>query len=215
MAMLTMRARRFLKKTGRKVGANGSETIGFDKAKVECYNCYKRSHFSRECRDSRENRNRELIRWNVTVETTNAKSLVAQDGIGNFMPLKPDLILIDVDEYAISESVISVPAVATNKAKTSESKPNSGNLQLKLQEKGVIDSGCSRHMTGNMYYLFEYEEIDGGYVAFGGDLKRGKITSKVKICTDFKLTDESHVLLKVPRKDNVYSVDLKNVVPQR
>nr|GEU73804.1 hypothetical protein [Tanacetum cinerariifolium] len=38
--MLTMRARRFLKKTGRKVGANGSETIGFDKTKVECYNCH-------------------------------------------------------------------------------------------------------------------------------------------------------------------------------
>ncbi|GJS58022.1 hypothetical protein Tco_0652806 [Tanacetum coccineum] len=37
----------------------------------------------------------------------------------------------------------------------------------------------------------------------------GKLTRK-----DFKLTDESHVLLKVPRKDNMYSVDLKNVVPQ-
>ncbi|GKE90994.1 hypothetical protein Tco_1572089, partial [Tanacetum coccineum] len=34
-------------------------------------------------------------------------------------------------------------------------------------DKGVIDSGCSRHMTGNMSYLTDYEEIDGGYVAFG------------------------------------------------
>ncbi|GJS64876.1 putative ribonuclease H-like domain-containing protein [Tanacetum coccineum] len=48
------------------------------------------------------------------------------------------------------------------------------------QEKGVIDSGCSRHMTGNMSYLTDYEEIDGGYVAFGGNPKRGKITGRGK-----------------------------------
>nr|GEZ53847.1 hypothetical protein [Tanacetum cinerariifolium] len=62
-----------------------------------------------------------------------------------------------------------------------------------LKDKGVIDSGCSRHMTGNMSYLNDFKELNEGYVAFG----------------DFKLTDESHVLLKVPRKNNMYSVDLK------
>ncbi|GKC51166.1 ribonuclease H-like domain-containing protein [Tanacetum coccineum] len=82
MAMLTMRARRFLNKTGRKISANGSETIGFNKSKVECYNCHKRGHFVRECRALRENRNREPVRRNVTVETTETKALVAQDGLG-------------------------------------------------------------------------------------------------------------------------------------
>ncbi|GKF32777.1 hypothetical protein Tco_0102575, partial [Tanacetum coccineum] len=47
-----------------------------------------------------------------------------------------------------------------------------------IQHKGVIDSGCSRHMTRNMSYLTNFEEIDGGYVAFGGNLKGGKITSR-------------------------------------
>ncbi|GKC31139.1 putative ribonuclease H-like domain-containing protein, partial [Tanacetum coccineum] len=89
-----------------------------------------------------------------------------------------------------------------------------GNPQQDLKDKGVIDSGCSRHMTGNISYLTDYKEIDGGFVAFGGNSKGGKITGNGKIRTDFKLTDESHVLLKVPRKDNMYSVDLKNVVPQ-
>ncbi|GKB72910.1 hypothetical protein Tco_0934322, partial [Tanacetum coccineum] len=50
MAMLTMRARRFLKNTGKKLTVNGNETIGFDKSKVECYNYHKRGHFARECR---------------------------------------------------------------------------------------------------------------------------------------------------------------------
>ncbi|GKA63659.1 putative ribonuclease H-like domain-containing protein [Tanacetum coccineum] len=66
-----------------------------------------------------------------------------------------------------------------------------GNPQMDLQDQGVIDSGCSRHMTGNMSYLTDYEEIDGGY-----------------------LIDESQVLLRVPRKNNMYSVDLKNIVPK-
>ncbi|GJR20980.1 putative ribonuclease H-like domain-containing protein [Tanacetum coccineum] len=89
---------------------------------------------------------------------------------------------------------------------------------MDLQDQGVIDSGCSRHMTGNMSYLTDYEEIDGGYVAFGGNPKGGKITGKGTIKTgnlDFEnLIDESQVLLRVPRKNNMYSVDLKNIVPK-
>ncbi|GJX77012.1 putative ribonuclease H-like domain-containing protein [Tanacetum coccineum] len=59
-------------------------------------------------------------------------------------------------------------------------KEEDGNSQMDLQDQGMIDSGCSRHMTGNMSYLTEYEEIDGGYVAFGGNPKGGKITGKGK-----------------------------------
>ncbi|GJV50738.1 hypothetical protein Tco_1446479 [Tanacetum coccineum] len=54
------------------------------------------------------------------------------------------------------------------KAVVNAAKPKAvGNPQMDLQDQGVIDSGCSRHMTGNMSYLTDYEEIDGGYVAFG------------------------------------------------
>nr|GEV46451.1 uncharacterized mitochondrial protein AtMg00810-like [Tanacetum cinerariifolium] len=53
-----------------------------------------------------------------------------------------------------------------------------GNPQHALKDKGVIDSGCSRHMTRNMSYLFDFEEINGGYVAFGGNPKGGKISGK-------------------------------------
>nr|GFA04213.1 ribonuclease H-like domain-containing protein [Tanacetum cinerariifolium] len=95
-----------------------------------------------------------------------------------------------------------------------------GNLQLALQDMGVIDSGCSRHMTGNMSYLFDFEELNEGYVAFEGNPKGGKITGKGKIKTgklDFDdiyfLPDASHVLLRVPRENNMYNVNLKNIVP--
>ncbi|GKD46137.1 putative ribonuclease H-like domain-containing protein [Tanacetum coccineum] len=123
-------------------------------------------------------------------------------------------------------------------------------------EKGVIDSGCSRHITGNKCSLTEYEYYDGGFVSFRdgkgrisrkGKIKIGtldfdnvyfckelkyKLFSVSQICdkknnvlftdteclvlsSDFKLLDESQVLLRVPRNDNIYSVDLKSVVPTK
>nr|GEV36766.1 hypothetical protein [Tanacetum cinerariifolium] len=131
-----------------------------------------------------------------------------------------------------------------------------GNPQLALQDKGVIDIGCSRHITGNMSYLSDFEELNGGYVTFVGNPNGGKIIGKGKIKTckldfdnvyfvkelkfnlfsvsqmcdkknsilftnteclvlsfDFKLPDESQVLFRVPRENNMYNVNLKNIVP--
>nr|GEV22506.1 hypothetical protein [Tanacetum cinerariifolium] len=55
-----------------------------------------------------------------------------------------------------------------------------GNPQHGLKDKGVIDSRCSRHMTWKMSYLTDFEELNGGYVAFGGNPKGGKIIGKGK-----------------------------------
>nr|GEZ59207.1 putative ribonuclease H-like domain-containing protein [Tanacetum cinerariifolium] len=68
-----------------------------------------------------------------------------------------------------------------------------GNPQLALQDKGVIDSGCTRHMTGNMSYLSNFVELNGGYVTFGGNPKGGKITSKGKIKTAQGHTQEEGI----------------------
>ncbi|GJR67599.1 putative ribonuclease H-like domain-containing protein [Tanacetum coccineum] len=124
-----------------------------------------------------------------------------------------------------------------------------------LKNKGIVDSGCSRHMTGNKAYLAEYQDFNGGPVAFGGS--KGYITGKGKIKTgkldfedvcfvkelqhfnlfsvsqicdkknkvlftdseclvlspEFKLPDANQVLLRIPRKNNMYSLNLENIVP--
>nr|GEZ33044.1 putative ribonuclease H-like domain-containing protein [Tanacetum cinerariifolium] len=56
MAMLTMRARRFLQKTCRNLGDNRPTSIGFDMSKVECYSCHRKGHFARECRSPKDSR---------------------------------------------------------------------------------------------------------------------------------------------------------------
>nr|GEV64091.1 hypothetical protein [Tanacetum cinerariifolium] len=416
MAMLTMRARRFLQKTGRNLGANETTLIRFDMLKLECYNCHMRGHFARECmspKDTRRNVLEETQRWNVPVETSTSNALVSQcDSIGSYdwsfqaeeeptnyalmsftsssssssdnevascskaytkaystlsesdvnmhaspvydryhsgeeyhavpppytgtcMPPKPDLVFHDaltVNEtvytafnvelssikhdkdlsqsnrplapiikdwvsdlkddseaeptqnapsfvkppkhvktprHVVPTTVLTrsklVPLAAARPVTTAvphnnvtrprpakivitkpylpprrhinrrpSLKPSTFPLKVTivktpkvndikgvqgnwhaLKDKGVIDSGYSRYMTGNMSYLSDFEAINGGYVSFCGNPKGGKITDTECIVwsSDFKLPDENHVLLRVFRENNMYNVDLKNNVP--
>nr|GEZ71546.1 hypothetical protein [Tanacetum cinerariifolium] len=77
-----------------------------------------------------------------------------------------------------------------------------GHSYKQLEDQGDFDSGCSRHTTGNISYLTDFKEFDGGYVTFG------EVTGKGII----KNADEIHVLIKVLRKNNMYSVDMKSIV---
>nr|GEU62793.1 hypothetical protein [Tanacetum cinerariifolium] len=179
MAMMTVRVRRFLQRTGRNLGANGPTSMGFDILKVECYNCHRKGHFAREC----------SYDW----------SFQAEEEPTNF-------------------------ALMAFTSLSSSSSDNKGNPQHALKDKGVIDSGCSRHMTGNMSYLSDFKEINGGYIAFGGNPNGGKISGKGTIRTGKLNFDDVYFVKElkfnlfsisqiVPRKNNMYNIDLKNIVP--
>ncbi|GJS54577.1 putative ribonuclease H-like domain-containing protein [Tanacetum coccineum] len=85
VAMISMRIKKFYKKTGRKLQFDAKEPVGFDKTKVECYNCHKTGHFARECRTKEDNRRRDG--WNPgnkdgsrTGKKEESKALVTVDG---------------------------------------------------------------------------------------------------------------------------------------
>nr|GEV15360.1 hypothetical protein [Tanacetum cinerariifolium] len=88
MAMLTVRARRFIQRAGRNLGENRLTSMGFDMSKVECYNCHRKGHFAKKCRspkDTRRNGAAEPQRRSVIVETSTSNALVSQcDGVGSY-----------------------------------------------------------------------------------------------------------------------------------
>ncbi|GJY97815.1 putative ribonuclease H-like domain-containing protein [Tanacetum coccineum] len=245
IAMLTMRARRFLKNTGRKLDMANKERIRFDKSKVECFNCHKRGHFARKCRAPRnqDNRNKEPTRRTMLVEETTSNALVSYSTF-----------------YTNSEVSNDSNYCSSCLEHVKDLKEQNEQLVKDLRTARMSDVSYKtglESIEARISYLTDHEKVDGGFVAFGDNSKGWKITGKGKIRTgkldfedvyfvkelkfnlfnvsqicdkknsvlftdttcvvlslDFKLTDESHVLLKVPGKDNMYSVDLKNVVPQ-
>nr|GEV80493.1 putative ribonuclease H-like domain-containing protein [Tanacetum cinerariifolium] len=386
MAMLTVRARRFLQRTGRNLGANRPTSMGFDMSKVECYNCNRKGHFARECSydwifqaeeeptnyalmaftssssSSSDNENAssfvkptEQVKSSrpsvnlveTSIPAANPKTTIPKpksngtrrnrkacfvcksldhlikdcDFYEKKMAQTPArnhvqrgnqqqyarMTLLNLQKHVVPTSVLTqsklVPITAARpviaaipkhhvtgprQAKSVVTKPHSpprrhinrspspksgnfppkvtavkvpqvnaakGNPQHALKDKGVIDSGCSRHMTWNMSYLSDFKKLNGGYVAFGDNPKGGKIFGKDKIRTgkldfddvyfvkelkfnpfsvsqmcdkknsvlftdtkylvlslEFKLLDENPVLLRVPRENNMYNVDLKNII---
>nr|GEU31116.1 hypothetical protein [Tanacetum cinerariifolium] len=332
IAMLTMRARRFLKNTIRKLDMDNKERIRFDKTKVECFNFHKRGHFARECRapKNQDSRNSEPIRRTVPVEETNSNALVSQcDGlgydwndqveevkdlrtdrisvvsyktglesaearllvnkkiksvyeedikllkreiyvrdlditelkiklklaikekdevqltiqnfenssksirkllnsqimdkckigsgynavpppyIGNFMPPKADLVYPSLDDFvdkSVSEYEVKKPTVDSNEPKT----------VMKENRAPIIKDWVSKSEEEDepKFQTVKPNLIKIKFVKPKTNRKPVEQIRQDTYRSHFKLTDESHVLLKVPRKDNMYSVDLKNVVPQ-
>ncbi|GJZ04092.1 putative ribonuclease H-like domain-containing protein [Tanacetum coccineum] len=205
VAMLTMRVKRFIKKTRRKMNLNDKEIVGFDRTKDECYNCHRRGHFARECRALRNqgNRNRDAPRRNAPVDTSTTNDLVVQDGIGGY-----DW------SFQAEEGITNFDLMAyTSQGKMLLSPQHAG---FGDQQGNVIDHN-SKDSGSYMLKRFDYVDLQGrlcGFSNVGGENSVLFTETECHILSpDFKLLDESQVLLKVPRHDNMYSFDLKNVVP--
>nr|GEU87626.1 ribonuclease H-like domain-containing protein [Tanacetum cinerariifolium] len=344
-----------IKKTGKKITIQGSDVAGFDKSKVEFFNCHKMGHFSKECRSprSQDRGERESYKKDPKVEKHAPKAMIAIDADEEEVPTEyalmaksssssnnanlvtvrltcittteKDLYWMGLPEFVddtATDYTRPTPSIDVSKSISKEQEErwksnnpsffeqggSSGNVVSKPMIKfvkecgcpnatkvnytentrkptmkyaeiyrntsqkfncnhdtwvdkrkpgqGYWDSGCSRHITGNISYLSEYEPFNRGYVSFGHE--RGKITGKGSIKTgklefenvyfveelkynlfsvsqicdnknsvlftntkclvlgkDFKLVDDKHVLLRTPRQQNMYIIDLKNVVPYK
>ncbi|GJR43017.1 putative ribonuclease H-like domain-containing protein [Tanacetum coccineum] len=225
-----------------KSGQNSQKQgISFRKVKA-CFVCKSTEHLIKDCNFHVQNDVSAKLKNVVNTgqregkpvwdNTKRAKGLVL---LGLFVCLQ---VLVRQPVCTARPSVSTARPVCTAKPSVSTARPfyatrpiylrmDNGNPEILLQDHAVVDSGCSSHMTGNKAYLSDYEDFNGGFVAFGSDPKGGKITGKGKIKTanldfddvyfvdelNFKLLDESQVVLRAPRKDDVYSLDLKNIVP--
>nr|GEW58767.1 putative ribonuclease H-like domain-containing protein [Tanacetum cinerariifolium] len=340
IAMLTMKARRFLQKTGRNLGDHRVTTIGFDMSKVECYNCHRKGHFTRECRSPKDTRNTgatEPQRRNAPVETSTSNALVSQcDDIRSYdwsyqaeeEPANFALMAITSSSSSFDNEPVEAPILAATPKGTSPKTNCSGKrnnrktyfvcrsvdhlikdcnfhgkpktqptprnyahrgynkqhalFTKKYPQKHIVhavvltkskpvsvtavrpvsvvvpkimvtkprhahslniksNSTIRRHKTCSQSLktsnpslkvtvakasmvsaakgkkgkwawrpkcpiLDHDSKLNGGYVAFGGNPKGGKIS-------DFKLPGESQVLLRVPRENNMYNVNLKDIIP--
>nr|GEU84503.1 hypothetical protein [Tanacetum cinerariifolium] len=327
VAMISMRINKFHKRTGRKLQFNTSDTIGFDKTKVECFNCHKIGHFARDCRpkrnqDSRRrdggyNRNKARDNGRRPAYQDDLKALVTIDGeaidwsrhveedtqnftmmaysssnlsidnevqtcskacadsydrlkklydeqrdklgdasveitaytlalkkfglgygdyrygsilsyenevlhsvvmnkecdlentlvndryfkgmhtvpppmIGNYTPSRPD-VEIDYSKFTYGPKQTSVDELDSKPVEDASSDSDSS-VELStfddphkaLKDKGIVDNGCSRHITGNKAHLADCQEFKGGSVTFGGSNRRitGPKEANHNACTE-------------------------------
>ncbi|GJS79231.1 reverse transcriptase domain-containing protein [Tanacetum coccineum] len=261
-AQRNMVPRAVLMKTGLR-SLNTARPVNTAHPKTTVYSARPMSHFSK----SAQSTVKRPYQTKTTLTNKNSSQKV-NTAKGKFYTARPKAVNTARPNSAV---VNAVRANQVNAVKASAcwvwrpTKLNSASITLKKhnyghpqkEDQGYVDSGCSRHMTGNMSYLSDFKEFDRGYVTFGGGAKGGKITGKGTLKTgkldfedvyfvkelqfnlfsvsqmcdkknsvlftdtgcfvlspDFKLADESQVLLKVPRKNNMYSVDMKNIVPK-
>nr|GFA95247.1 ribonuclease H-like domain-containing protein [Tanacetum cinerariifolium] len=206
MALLSMRADKFWRRIGKKISIQGSDVAGFDKSKVECFNCHKMGHFARE-----SDKVKEGVGYNV----------VPPPAADLYLSSKKDLLWTGLPEFVndtITDYNRPSPTVASTSPKgqnkdsftfEDDASPNTpkpfvkfGSSQNNIDDKGYWDSGCSRHMTCNISYLSDFKPFDGGYVSFG---QGGcKITGKGTIKTG-KLEFENVYFVK-DLKYNLFSV---------
>nr|GEV58771.1 hypothetical protein [Tanacetum cinerariifolium] len=229
MALSSMRADRFWKKTGKKITIKGSDVASFDKLKDWSYMANEEENyalvaddevlteFALMAKSSSSSENKVEARL-VEFKEQEIKFCEKIRGLERYVEVRNNKI-----EYLVNklEQVKKEKEGLDNKLTGFESASkdldnllgnqrsdknkeglgyNTGNSQNNIDDKGYWDSGCSRHMTGNISYLSDILFTDSECIVLG---------------KDFKLKDDTNVLLRTPRQHNIYSIDLNNIVPHK
>nr|GEU49074.1 reverse transcriptase domain-containing protein [Tanacetum cinerariifolium] len=190
---------------------NGNETISFDKSNVECYNYHKRGHFSRECRALRnqDNKNKESLRRNVLVEISNSIALVSCDGLGGYD-------WSDQAEEGPNYSLMAFSSLISDSKVSNDSTCYKSCLEtvklLKSQNEQLLkDLKKSELMVLGLDKKFNKPVVENS------NAKSSEEETKV-----VRKNDDAPIIKEwvsdnkednvVSRKNNMYSVDLKNIV---
>nr|GEY32268.1 hypothetical protein [Tanacetum cinerariifolium] len=140
MSMLTMRARRFLQKTERNLGANGTSFIGFDMSKVEYYNCHMKGHFARECRSPKDQRRPEEEPENFALMAFSSSS--SSDNEIGLESVEARLLVYKQNELVFKENIkllnikvqLRDTALVTLRQNLEKAKQKRDDLKLKLEK---------------------------------------------------------------------------------
>nr|GEU68165.1 hypothetical protein [Tanacetum cinerariifolium] len=195
MALLSMRADKFWKKTRKKISIQGSDVAGL--AQVESRLVEYKEREVKYCEkirtlEFRTESNNECIeilkkKPETLKQEKEGRADKNKEGLGySVVPPPPAQI------YSSPKKDLSWSGLL-------EFADDIGSSQNNIDDKGYWDSGCSRHMTCNISYLSDYEPFDRGYVSFE--------------C--IVLLDDANILLRTPRQHNMYSIDLNNIIPHR
>ncbi|GKA30652.1 putative ribonuclease H-like domain-containing protein [Tanacetum coccineum] len=200
--------------------------LGYGFTKKACFVCGSFSHLIRDC-DFHEKRMAKQVELNkkkaVLTRTGRFPINTASQAVSTSVARKVNVVRPIVNEnrpknnFHKSHSPIRRPFNRTTAPRTNFSNQKVNTTkdypQRALKNKGIVDSGCSRHMTGNNAYLAEYHNYNGGPVTFRGS--KGYITGKGIIRTG-KLYYEDVCFVKEIQHFNLFSVsqmcDKKNKV---
>nr|GEY18431.1 hypothetical protein [Tanacetum cinerariifolium] len=174
VAMLSMRVKRFYKKTGRKLEFNGKELVGFDKTKVECFNCYRIGNFARDCKSARNLRNMSRDSRNAgyrgrdngkrPAKKEDEQALVVQNGLGTYDWIYQ--VKEEATDFALMDFTSNHSSSSSSNSELDEALKEKEDLKAKLEKfetssknlTKLLDSQISAKVKTGLGYDSQFNE---------------------------------------------------------